>query len=261
MEVLLSLVWCAGLEGLVLLESGRMPASFSEALLAFRSRASCVTLIDPSTSFVTFFSARKAPPALLPSPCPSMMQACRKVFSECSVSLLLGETVAITTVLCRPPPTKQPRNNCVSLFWRKFTNFAPAAVARMQSFSAAREELILAPSFRRSALCSALSMRCSEPARSTRVILPSASPSPAPSPSTKIRQIACEREDWSCTPVAAVARSFVARSIKASSSLASCTGTSTQGLGCTEPSAAVPSWQDMPWFSMSKQLSPSSSTK
>mmetsp|Transcript_99219 Transcript_99219/g.309495 ORF Transcript_99219/g.309495 Transcript_99219/m.309495 type:complete len:389 (-) Transcript_99219:652-1818(-) len=242
--VLLCFDWCAG--GGLTHWSGRdwLSALF---LLALRSRAIPVTSISPSSSLVT------APPCMcelcpaLPSPWPSMMHACRSVFRECSVSLLLGDTVAMTTVQCRSTPAKQPRNSCVRRFCRNATNLAPAAVARMHSLSAAREALILAPSFRRSALCSALSMRCSEPARSTRVRLPSKSAMPLPGGGpTKMRQSAWEREDWSCTPVAAVARSFVAISMSASSSETSCTSTSTDGNGCTAPSGAVARLQELP---------------
>mmetsp|Transcript_22226 Transcript_22226/g.61586 ORF Transcript_22226/g.61586 Transcript_22226/m.61586 type:complete len:209 (+) Transcript_22226:221-847(+) len=189
------------------------------------------------------------------------MHACRSVFRECSVSLLLGDTVAMMTVACGSTPLKQPRKSCVSKFRRKGTNLAPAAVARIHSFRAARDALIFAPSLCRSALCSALSMRCSVPARSTRVMQPSLSGSSPLEQSTKMRQHAWEREDWSCTPVAAVARNFPAMSINARSSAASATGTSTHGKGCTEPSAAVTKLHRPPPFSMSKHFSPSNSMK
>mmetsp|Transcript_10550 Transcript_10550/g.30137 ORF Transcript_10550/g.30137 Transcript_10550/m.30137 type:complete len:276 (+) Transcript_10550:151-978(+) len=254
--MLLSFNWWAGGSGLE--DKGPHSSGGFAFAAALFARAIFATSISPSFSFVT------TPPvtcALLPSFCsfcPSMMHACRMVFSECSVSLLLGDTVAMTTVWCFSSLLKQPRNMCVNLLCRKFTCPHFLEAARMQSLRADREALILAPSFRRSALCSAESTLCSEPARSTRVRMPSPTPS---RPCTYTRHMAWEREDWSCTPVAAVARSLAAKLIMANNCAASSTSTSTHGKGCTESSFPVLRSQTSPALNMSKHLSPESSTK
>ena len=71
------------------------------------------------------------------------------------------------------------------------------------------DALMAADSLARAASCAAESIRCSDPARSTSVRV-LASPDSALERCTWIRTIACERDDASCTPVAAVARTAVA---------------------------------------------------
>eukprot|EP00965_Chrysotila_dentata_P107725 3558254-Pleurochrysis_carterae.AAC.1 len=62
-----------------------------------------------------------------------------------------------------------------------------------------------ADSFVRRASCLSVSIRCSDPARSTRVREP-AWPAGIACLWMPMRQIACERDEASCTPVAAVER-------------------------------------------------------
>ena len=79
-----------------------------------------------------------------------MMQAWRKVFNECSVSLLAGETVAMMMV--RAEGSENVAFSAwVSLlrrYWKDCT--WPMARARMQSLSAISEALMLPVSLRRS---------------------------------------------------------------------------------------------------------------
>ena len=65
--------------------------------------------------------------------CPSMMQACLSVFKECSVSLLAGDTVAITRVRAEGARNDDLRAMVSLLFLYWWLAFLPAALALMHS--------------------------------------------------------------------------------------------------------------------------------
>jgi len=114
-------------------------------------------------------------------------------------------------------------NTCVSLvlrkgMWKCLWLASPRAMlhrarARMQSLSTVKDLLISRVSVMRSRECCEVSALASLPARSTSMKLPSGEVGNSLF-ATRIRQTACEREDWSFLVVDAVERSSFATSIR-----------------------------------------------
>ena len=180
-----------------------------------------------------------------------MMHACRSVLSECSVSFAAGETVARTNVLASAS-VKDALSTLVSGERPASSPHSPPrASARTESLSAISDELIIADSLVRFASCLSESMRISEPARSTSVSRPTL-PFGRSWRWMAMRQMACEREDASCTPVADVERSADANSSSPTSPAADVTCTSTLGTICVSPAWSARSCAAAPPLRMSR---------
>mmetsp|Transcript_23401 Transcript_23401/g.58391 ORF Transcript_23401/g.58391 Transcript_23401/m.58391 type:complete len:209 (-) Transcript_23401:775-1401(-) len=200
-------------------------------------------------------------PAAVSSTRPSINEAWRSVLSACSVSLLAGETAASTSVRASGA-VKKGRSSCVRacLPPAGVLKLSPTDIARTPSLRAMREELIIADSFVLTAECLSVSMRCSEPARSISASEPKRGASSASPPlRTCTVHTACDLEDASCTPVAAVARNACAYRMSASSASADSTGTSSCGTTCTSPERSVISRASSPPLSISRGPEPASS--
>ena len=175
------------------------------------------------------------------------------------MSFAAGDAVASTTV-CASLCTKHGRSSCVSGARppAAVCHVSPRAIERTAVLSDMRDELIAALSLVRFASCLSVSMRASDPARSHSVSEPPCTSHPA------LRKcsvyMACERDEASCTPVAAVARIAAVYSSSASSPPAESTGTSADGTTCTAPLWSVISEADAPSRSMSRGPDVDSST-
>ena len=190
-----------------------------------------------------------------------MTHAWRSVLSECSVSLAAGDAVASTTV-CASRWTKHGRSSCVSGARppAAVCHVSPRAIERTAVLSDMSDELMAALSLVRFASCLSVSMRASDPARSHSVSEPPCPCTSLPALRKCSVYMACERDDASCTPVAAVARIAAVYSSSASSPPAESTGTSADGTTCTAPLWSVISAADAPSRSMSRGPDVDSST-